>query len=333
MATINWYDVLLVEPDCTPTDIKNSYRDLVKTYHPDKRDGDAEMFELITHAYNVLINPHTRASYDKLYNVSKQSESSHHDLKSKSDQYFKSLEGSNVKKTKEEVDIDFDTIFSEMDKKYGLKRDGNKKLVQKDDGDVNKKVKDLEFIREHDDIENVPDKLFDNTEKIDMDKFNSMFDAMHKKQTDLIKHEGNPIAWNTANESNAFSTLDNYDCLFVEDDDLGNSVFGSVKIGDNNKPKKMTRKDLERHTKDYVKPSYRDDNTAKTLQDKINERNNQTLKYEQRTMNDFNDDNDCGGYGIFKNLDINFEDLTDDTFADDNKDLKARYTKLLDSRR
>ena len=106
--------------------------------------------------------------------ISKNSESIHSDLKQRSKQYFDSLENTPLKKSKEEVDIDFDTVFAEMDLKYGLKRDTNKKLVHNDNADLKQKMEDLESIRGHDDIENIPEQLFEDVEKIDLQKFNSI---------------------------------------------------------------------------------------------------------------------------------------------------------------
>jgi curved DNA-binding protein CbpA len=336
MTTINWYDVLLVEPDCTVSDIKNAYRELVKIYHPDKKEGDAEMFKLITHAYTVLVNPQSRASYDKLYDISKHAESDHVDLKKKSEQYFQSLENTTVKKTREEVDIDFDTIFAEMDLKYGLQRDGNKKLIHKETGNLKQKMEDLESIRGQDDIENIPDKLFEDIEHVDPLKFNSMFDMMYKKHTDLIKHEGNPIAYNTLNEYGAFSSIDNYEVLFAEDDDLGNSLFGSVKISEGNVPKKINKKELDKssHYADYVTAhNYKDEHHAKTLEEKIKERNMETTRYESRDMSEFDNNDDCGGYGIFKGVGINFDEFKNGGLLDDGVDLKKQYNKMLGMRR
>ena len=271
MTTINWYDVLLVQPDCTTTDIKTSYRDLVQIYHPDKKGGNAEMFDLITHAYNILVNPKTRESYDKLYTVSKQSESDWKNLKDRSKDYNTSLD--NTKKTKESAEIDFDTIFAEMDIKYGLKRDAKKKIIDAPvtAGEIKKKVEDLETIRDHDDIENVPDRIFDKDEDFEIDKFNEAFDNIHQKHTDLIPHQGNPLAYNTINEFGSFSSVENYDALFVEDNDLGNNMFSSVKMNEVNTPKKMNKKDLDKlHGADYVKThNHRDANYAKTLEEKM----------------------------------------------------------------
>src|SRR4029079_7732954 len=103
MSTVNLYDVLDVSQDCTTKDIKNAYKKLVLEFHPDRMGGDEEMFELITHAYNILVNPVTRAEYDEIYLLSKQVDSSHFDLKSKSTTYYESLDNDSKlkKKTKE----------------------------------------------------------------------------------------------------------------------------------------------------------------------------------------------------------------------------------------
>ena len=62
MASVNLYDVLKVENDATRKDIKSAYKLLVKEFHPDRPTGDKEMFELVTHAYNVLSNEGARNS-------------------------------------------------------------------------------------------------------------------------------------------------------------------------------------------------------------------------------------------------------------------------------
>jgi curved DNA-binding protein CbpA len=330
MTTVNLYEVLLIESDCTNTEIKNSYRKYVQIYHPDKKGGNAEMFDLITHAYNVLINPVTRASYDKIYGVCKQSELSHIDLKSRSIEYAKSLE--NSKKSKEESEIDFDKIFAEMDAKYGFKRTGDKKIIDANI-DINEKLKDLEDIRGLDDIENTPEKIFGD--KIDMDEFNTIFDNVHKKHTDLIKHNGNPIAWNTLNEYGAYSTVDNYETLFTDDDGLGTSLYGSVKLSEGNTPAKLTKKELEKLKKvDYVKGhSYKDVDYTKTLEEKMKEREQETNKFMERNMSEYSNDDKCGGYGIFSDLGLNFEDYDNSGLLEDGGDLKAKYKKLLDSRK
>jgi len=60
---MNPYEVLGVDRTANDDWIKKAYRDLSKVHHPDK-GGDPKQFDLITKAYNILIDPERRARYD-----------------------------------------------------------------------------------------------------------------------------------------------------------------------------------------------------------------------------------------------------------------------------
>lgn len=64
--SVDHYQVLGVEREASPEDIKRAYRKLARQLHPDvNKDADAEeKFKLITHAYDVLSDPQQRAQYD-----------------------------------------------------------------------------------------------------------------------------------------------------------------------------------------------------------------------------------------------------------------------------
>lgn len=68
MATRDFYNILGVGRDATQDDIKRSYRNLARRWHPDhNRDPDAESrFKDITEAYRTLSDPDKRARYDRL---------------------------------------------------------------------------------------------------------------------------------------------------------------------------------------------------------------------------------------------------------------------------
>lgn len=63
------YEVLRVDQDASPTEIKSAYRSLAKLYHPDAvvrrhPEADGEDFIEIRNAYETLSDPSARAMYD-----------------------------------------------------------------------------------------------------------------------------------------------------------------------------------------------------------------------------------------------------------------------------
>ncbi|PWB78483.1 MAG: molecular chaperone DnaJ [Candidatus Methylomirabilota bacterium] len=64
----DYYEVLGVDRDAGPDEIKRAYRRLAHKYHPDKNPGDTtseEQFKEATEAYEILNNPEKRAAYDR----------------------------------------------------------------------------------------------------------------------------------------------------------------------------------------------------------------------------------------------------------------------------
>lgn len=67
----DYYELLGIDKDSTEKDIKIAYRKLAKKYHPDlnKTDPQAkEKFIEIKEAYDTLIDPIKRKTYDQLKN-------------------------------------------------------------------------------------------------------------------------------------------------------------------------------------------------------------------------------------------------------------------------
>lgn len=60
------YQVLGLAPTATERDIKIAYRKAARMAHPD-RGGDPAVFRQVTEAYEVLVDPERRQTYDKSY--------------------------------------------------------------------------------------------------------------------------------------------------------------------------------------------------------------------------------------------------------------------------
>lgn len=328
MSTVNLYDVLNLTPNCSQDEIKDSYRKLVLEFHPDRPGGDAELFELITHAYTTLKDPIKRKEYDKLYKLSKQSEADHFSLKESSRNYIKAQKNNIIKKSKKEQEEEFQKTFEELDIKHGIKRYDEKSIPEKE---AKKIYKDIKLIRKQQDIENIQEKIFEDG-RFDIEKFNRAFDELHKSHNELIPHTGNPNPYNIiTNLDTNFSSFDDYDKLYVEDEDIQSSSYSSIHF-DNNKNKKLTKKDIEKlsgttYTKNH---NFKDETYNKSIEEKLRERDLETKKLEDRSLEDFDTDPSCGGYGIFKDIDI---DDIDKLELNDEGNIKTRYKKLLEMRK
>jgi DnaJ-class molecular chaperone len=59
----NYYEILGITRDASPTDIKRAYRKLASQHHPDK-GGDKNKFQEVEEAYRILGDNQKRAEYD-----------------------------------------------------------------------------------------------------------------------------------------------------------------------------------------------------------------------------------------------------------------------------
>lgn len=68
MAKRDYYEVLGVDKNATPDELKKAYRKLALKYHPDRNPGDKEAeekFKEAAEAYDVLSNPDKKTRYDQ----------------------------------------------------------------------------------------------------------------------------------------------------------------------------------------------------------------------------------------------------------------------------
>ncbi len=341
-TTVNLYDVLNLENDCTRKDVKSAYRELAKVFHPDRKGGDTEMFELVTHAYNVLSNPKTRKEYDNIYKLSKESTSDHFSLKQRYDDHLDIEKSSVVKKSKKEMEHEFKKIYEDMDRKHNYNRDIEDKPI--DGKNFNQMARDLELAREQEDIENIHEKIFEDG-RFDLGKFNAAFDSMNAGSNDIVPHEGAPLAYNAIgnaagttsgnNFDSNFSTIDNYEDIYLEtgsDDETSlPGLYGSAKF-DKGKTKKINPNDVRNlKAADYTdNHNVIDDKFNKSIEQRMRERELETQKFNDRDMDQFDTDPSCGGFGIFDGVGMgNLSQIT----WDNDDDMQTRYNRLLEMRR
>ncbi|KAI8997207.1 DnaJ domain-containing protein [Pilobolus umbonatus] len=59
------FEVLSLNENATRAEIKQRYKELAKSLHPDKQTGDITQFQELVKAYELLIDPHKREYYMK----------------------------------------------------------------------------------------------------------------------------------------------------------------------------------------------------------------------------------------------------------------------------
>jgi Ca-activated chloride channel family protein len=69
-STPNFYDILEVQADATPEEIRHAYRQIVKRVHPDTRkSGATTLFHSVQQAYETLSDEYRRQAYDAMLGV------------------------------------------------------------------------------------------------------------------------------------------------------------------------------------------------------------------------------------------------------------------------
>ncbi len=68
----NFYDILKIKPNASPSEIKSAYKRLAFIHHPDRNQGkkeSEESFKIVHEAYKTLSNTTKRRLYDSKLNI------------------------------------------------------------------------------------------------------------------------------------------------------------------------------------------------------------------------------------------------------------------------
>ncbi len=146
---IDLYNLLGIEDQAKPEEIKAAYLKLVKTNHPD-HGGNADMYQRITEAYEILSNKESRKDYDLYYLKKNMEEFKGDDIfRLKSD--YKNFVDANVKPISEDrLNEIYADIFKDKDKYKEIK-------IEKDE--LSRRIDDISFERKNEDIESNDEKI------------------------------------------------------------------------------------------------------------------------------------------------------------------------------
>lgn len=225
IPNINPYEILGVKHDASEQEIKQAYLKLARRFHPDKAAMDKkqkyqEFFKLVSQAYNLVKNAKRRAEYDKTILLLKQMSGDHFTLSKQSEDYLKNQTSqptnADIKKFKEE--------WEELNqKRHFAESQQNDKLDEKM---LKSKLEKMESERQRQNAEK-PAKLFDDG-KLDLNKFNQVFDTTYNPANAITEYHGKPMAFNAHSQGTEFTPLDQLDDLTDETPTEGNGFYSSI---------------------------------------------------------------------------------------------------------
>lgn len=327
MDQVDLYKALGVDRKCTNVEIKKAYKRLVVKYHPD-RGGDSEIFEIISNAYNILVNDDTRQQYDELYKLNQETNVGYKSMRKQAQSF---LESQNTKASDTDYS-DFKIGWEELNKKHGYQEENENEMVIPTEI-ANLKWSELQNKRETQYNEDKPEQIFPDLDNFDLSKFNAAYDAANGSIHDIVQKKDVPDAWNCSSEMTGYSAFSKLDEIYDEHtdvNDLQNVNYGSVNF--NKQSKKITKDDVKNMAPaDYYKNHNKLENNYKDIiKQRLKERNFDSKKFSDKKFNNYEKDN-TAGYGIFEKLGIKYNDRLSISDWSGN-DVNSAYQKLLNDR-
>lgn len=333
---ISYYQVLNVSPNASLSDIKKQFRQCAIDFHPDnKKTGDTTLFALVARAYECLSDADKRTEYDKMLLLEKKTRKSNYlEQKKAFEDFIKAQDQDNEKKSKNSINIkhNYELDFIDLDNKQKFDRtkyeeEKRKPLVLKD---TVRKLDDLIAAREQDEIEASQRKVFTD-DKWNPEKFNQLFEAKYRKsKSELIKHTDTPAAFNVNNKKSPFDADDLFD-----ENNSDCDMFASIDIlndGDNTEITDSDIKKLDKTNNTKYKTHFenRGGDYMKDIENKLKEREQESIFYNSRKVKDFDIDTKMGGYGFLHEVGITGKEIEWD---DEGEIDKNTVQKLIEFRK
>jgi curved DNA-binding protein CbpA len=217
---VDLYELLDVEIDSRPEEIKKAYLKLSKVHHPD-HGGNNEMFQEITKAYEILYSKDSRKEYD-IYFLKKNMDKSEIDDLLRFKNEYKNFVNANTKTiTEEKLSELYKTLF-----------DNNIKEEILEDIELTKRINDINLERETMDIEVDDDKLFKLVSEDN--SVNDVFEFIKNKNEEINEDNlENKIITSNVSSLDTLPIINiNYHSL--NDDDLESTLYSSISGQENN---------------------------------------------------------------------------------------------------
>lgn len=272
--TVNLYQLLEVESDASLDQIKDSYKQLILKYHPDKNPSvDPEFFSMISIAYKILKKPDTRQKYNNFLLSKLTKEQDHNSMRSSYKSYMNQKPhnqpnsgGSNKK--------NFYQKMEELNRKHNY----NEAM---DSGNINNRLSELEVQRSNMNVNYA--NIFNNSKSFNTQTFNNAFqhfkngdNSLNPNNQSIIKADSSlvPSAFNGLNDTQCnYSSITEIDKLYAEDDDFFSENYTSLENAFSIK-----------QTNNYT--------DTRSIEQKLAERERQTDNLSSLSVNDFHYEKD-----------------------------------------
>ena len=190
LSDIDSKKLFKLKTNFTMDDLKMSYRNLARRFHPDRPDGNGQKFQVITKAYMTIMEELKMKEPEKQINVLRQSSRDFFE-KQKNDNK------QNLKMSKGKFDLNLFNKIYEENRLHDVTDNGYSKWLKKANVE---------------EVQKPNEKLF--SKKFNVNVFNNVFDAQAKQDKEVTKFK-EPEALGFGNFSNSNSMLgvdkiDNY---------------------------------------------------------------------------------------------------------------------------